>query len=70
VFDGIAATTTHADHLDLGAFVKFVDHFDGHVSLLMGCVVLPVDEEFGPVELQLSIILIAPPENIELQISN
>jgi hypothetical protein len=36
----------------------------------MGCVALPVDEEFGPVELQLSIILIAPPENIELQISN
>jgi hypothetical protein len=35
VLDGIAAAAADADHLDLGALVKFVDHFDGHVSLLV-----------------------------------
>jgi hypothetical protein len=35
VFDGVAAAAAHTDHLDLGALVKFVDHFDGHVSLLL-----------------------------------
>jgi hypothetical protein len=34
VFDGVATAATHADHLDLRALVEFVDHFDGHVSLL------------------------------------
>ncbi len=31
VFDGVAATAAHPDHLDLCAHVKVVDHLDGHV---------------------------------------
>ena len=30
-----ATATTHADHLDLRALVKFFDHFNGHISLLV-----------------------------------
>jgi hypothetical protein len=36
VLDSVAAAAAHADHLDAGALVEFLDHFDCHVvSLLM-----------------------------------
>jgi len=44
VLDSVAAATPNADHLDL-CLVNFVNHFDGHVSLLLGGLQLPVVEK-------------------------